>query len=192
MSHKSVPEECPTRVSHKSAPRGVLQECRVRVSHKSVSQECRTRVSHKRVSHRSDRQECPTRVFHKSVLQECHLDICSFLNVFAFGFVGSIFSAHFHPCWRNYTYVCVSRPADYYQDGLYGSSGPKGSARCSGRATAVRPLMTVPVNPCDALMFWLKNPKLNPGFTKGIAGRGKLAPNCAQCNFDDLMIDDLM
>ena len=27
---------------------------------------------------------------HKSVLQECHLDICSFLNVFAFGFVGSI------------------------------------------------------------------------------------------------------
>ena len=27
-------------------------------------------------------QECPTR--------ECHLDICSFLNVFAFGFVGSI------------------------------------------------------------------------------------------------------
>ena len=27
---------------------------------------------------------------HKSVLQECHLDICSFSNVFAFGFVGSI------------------------------------------------------------------------------------------------------
>ena len=27
---------------------------------------------------------------HKSVLQECHLDICSFWNVFAFGFVGSI------------------------------------------------------------------------------------------------------
>ena len=27
---------------------------------------------------------------HKSVLQECHLDICSFSNVFPFGFVGSI------------------------------------------------------------------------------------------------------
>ena len=27
---------------------------------------------------------------HKSVLQESHLDICSFLKVFAFGFVGSI------------------------------------------------------------------------------------------------------
>ena len=28
---------------------------------------------------------------YKSVLQECHLDICSFSIVFAFGFVGSIF-----------------------------------------------------------------------------------------------------
>ena len=39
---------------------------------------------------KSDPQEYPTRVSHKSVLQECHLDICSFSNVFAFGFVGSI------------------------------------------------------------------------------------------------------
>ena len=39
---------------------------------------------------KSDPQEYPTRVSHKSVLQECHLDISSFSNVFAFGFVGSI------------------------------------------------------------------------------------------------------
>ena len=70
MSHKSVLQECPTRVSYKSVP----QECPTRVSYKSVP------------------QECPTRVSHKSVLQECHLDILySFSNVFAFGFVGSIF-----------------------------------------------------------------------------------------------------
>ena len=74
-SHKSVLQECPTRVSCKS----VLQECRTRVSHKSVPQECPTRVSHKsvsqecptRVSHKSVPQECPIRVSHKSVLQEC-------------------------------------------------------------------------------------------------------------------------
>ena len=81
VSYKSVPQEFPTRVSHKS----VLQECPTRVSYKSVPQECPTRVSRKSVP-----QEFPTRVTHKSVLQECHLDICSFLNVFAFGFVGSI------------------------------------------------------------------------------------------------------
>ena len=59
----------------------VLEECPTRVSRNSVPQECLTRVSLKSVP-----QECP----QKSVLQECHLDICSFSNVFAFGFVGSI------------------------------------------------------------------------------------------------------
>ena len=104
MSYKSVPQECPnqtcpTRVSH------VPQEFPTRLSHKSVPQECPTRVSYKsvpqecptRVPFRSILQECPVRVSHKSVLQECHLDICSFSNVFAFGFVGSIlfFNAYF-------------------------------------------------------------------------------------------------
>ena len=56
------------------------------MSYKSDPQEFPTRVSHKSVP-----QECPRRVSHKSVLQECHLDLCSFLNMFAFGFVGAIF-----------------------------------------------------------------------------------------------------
>ena len=102
VSYKSVPQECPARVPHKSVP----QECPIRVPHKSVLQECPTRVSYKsdpqecptRVSYKSVPEECPARVSHKSVpqecptsvLQECHLDICSFSNVFAFGFVGSI------------------------------------------------------------------------------------------------------
>ena len=62
MSYTSIPQECPTRVSHKSVP----QECPTRVSYKSVPQECPTRVSYKSVP-----QEFPTRVTHKSVLQEC-------------------------------------------------------------------------------------------------------------------------
>ena len=45
--------------------RSVLQECPTRVFYKSVPQECPTRVSCKSVP-----QECPTRVTHKSVLQE--------------------------------------------------------------------------------------------------------------------------
>ena len=107
VSHKSVPQQCPTRVSYKSVPqelptrvshKSFLLECPTRVSRKSVPQELPTRVSHKsfllecptRVSRKSVPQEFPTRVSHKSVLQECHLDICSFSNVFAFGFVGSI------------------------------------------------------------------------------------------------------
>ena len=92
MTHKSVLQECPRRVSHKS----VLQECPTRVSYKSPPQECPTRVSYKsvpqefptRVSHKSVLQERPVR--ETSVLQECHLDICSFSKVFAFGFMGSI------------------------------------------------------------------------------------------------------
>ena len=59
MSHKSVPQECPIRVSHKS----VLQECPTRVSYKSDPQECPTRVSYKSVP-----EECPTRVSYKSVV----------------------------------------------------------------------------------------------------------------------------
>ena len=35
---------------------------------------------------------------HKSVLQECHLDICSFPTVVAFGFVGSILFASLSCC----------------------------------------------------------------------------------------------
>ena len=77
-SHKSVPHECPTRVSGKHEPQK-RQECLTRVSHKSVRQECPIRVTDKsvlqecpaRVSYKSDPQERPTRVFHKSVLQEC-------------------------------------------------------------------------------------------------------------------------
>ena len=42
---KSVPQECPARVSHKSVP----NECPTRVSHRSVPQECPARVSHKSV-----------------------------------------------------------------------------------------------------------------------------------------------
>ena len=60
MPHKSVLQECLTRVSYKS----VTQECRTRVSYKSVTQECRTRVSYKSVT-----QECLTRVLHKSAIQ---------------------------------------------------------------------------------------------------------------------------
>ena len=74
MSCKSVPQECPasdpqecpTRVSHKSVP----QECPTRVSHKSFLQECPTRVQEcpTRVSYNSVLQECPSRVSHKSVI----------------------------------------------------------------------------------------------------------------------------
>ena len=107
MSYKSVPQECPTRVSRKSVlqecpktvlrksflqewparaqecPTRVSQECPTRVSCKSAPQECPTRVTHKSFL---SLQEYPTRVPRKSVLQECHLGIW---NVFAFGFVDS-------------------------------------------------------------------------------------------------------
>ena len=66
VSHKSVPQECPTRVSHKSVPQECPTECPTRVSYKSVPQEFPTRVTHKSVL-----QECPTRVSHKSFLEEC-------------------------------------------------------------------------------------------------------------------------
>ena len=41
--HKSVLQECLTRVSHRS----VRQECPIKVSYKSVLRECSTRVSYK-------------------------------------------------------------------------------------------------------------------------------------------------
>ena len=78
MSHKSVPQECPTRVSYKSVP----QECPTRVSHKSFLQEWPTRVCYKSVL-QSVPQECPTRVSFGHI---------SFSIVFAFGFVGDGFS----------------------------------------------------------------------------------------------------
>ena len=62
VSHKSVPQECPTRVSHKSVP----QECPARVSQMSVPQERPTTWSRNSVP-----QECLTRVSLKSVPQEC-------------------------------------------------------------------------------------------------------------------------
>ena len=70
VPHKiSVPQECPTRVSHKSAG----QECTTRLFHNSVDKsvllECPTRVSHKNI-----RQECPTRVSRKSA--ECPTRVC--------------------------------------------------------------------------------------------------------------------
>ena len=103
MSHQSVSQECPLRVSYRSIP----QECPTRVSHKSVLQECPARVTHKsvpqefpaRVTHKSVPQECPTRVSQKSVPQECPTRVSfghiSFSNVFAFGFVGSILFTFF-------------------------------------------------------------------------------------------------
>ena len=89
VSHKSVPQECPTIVSHKSArqecptrvsDKSVPQDCSIRVSDKGALLECPTRVSYKRptgvsdksvVSYKSVPQECATRVPRQSVLQEC-------------------------------------------------------------------------------------------------------------------------
>ena len=93
-----VPQECPTRVSHKSVTlesdplvghewdptssvtrvsyKSVPQECPLtRGSHKSVSQECPTRGSLLSVTqeghYKSVPQEGHTRVSHKRVTQEC-------------------------------------------------------------------------------------------------------------------------
>ena len=80
MSHKTVPQECPTRMSYKS----VLQECPTRVSYKSAPQECRQECPYKSVP--QDRptrvsviqgvpQEC-TRVSHKGFRKACVLQGC--------------------------------------------------------------------------------------------------------------------
>ena len=61
---ESVLPECATRVSSKSV-RSVSQECPIKVSHKSAPQEYATRVSQKSVPH-----DCPRRVSSKRVLQE--------------------------------------------------------------------------------------------------------------------------
>ena len=71
LSCKSLPGECPTRVSYKSVP----QECPTRVSCK-ILQECPTRVSHKSELQECPSKECLTRVFCKSVPQECPSKEC--------------------------------------------------------------------------------------------------------------------
>ena len=79
ISIKSVPQECPTRVSRQSIP----QERPTKVFHKSVPQESPTRVSHQsfppevptRVFHDECRTRVPKTVFHKSVLQECRTKV---------------------------------------------------------------------------------------------------------------------
>ena len=78
MSHKSVAQES-TRVSCKSVP----QECPTRVSSKSESVP---------QSDESVARECPTRTFYKSVSYESVKNVWAlvFEYVFAFGFVGSI------------------------------------------------------------------------------------------------------
>ena len=47
VSHKSVPQECPTRVCHKS----VTKECPTRLSEKSVKQACSARVVFYAIEH---------------------------------------------------------------------------------------------------------------------------------------------
>ena len=81
MSSKSVQQECGTRVFQSIERECVLPECATRVSGKSVSQECPIKVSHKsapqeyatRVSLQSVPHDCPRRVSNKSVLQEWFL-----------------------------------------------------------------------------------------------------------------------
>ena len=107
MSYKSVPEECPTRVS--------------RVSHKSVPQE-----SHKS---KSVPQECPTRVSQKSVPQECPTRVSfghtSFSNVFAFGFVGSIL---FCASWQAQYFVDLE--VQYFVDVVRGRCSTLWMLKC--------------------------------------------------------------
>ena len=81
MSYKTVPQECPTGVSHKECPTRALRksecptrECSARVSYKGVPQQCPPRMSDKvsqKMSDKSVTQECPSRVADESVLQEC-------------------------------------------------------------------------------------------------------------------------
>ena len=86
VSHKSVscksarkryPQECPTRVVHKS-------ECPTRVSHEGVPQEFSTKVSLK-----SALQECFT-VMSAAFRLVCFLQAVYSASVYAAGFVGSI------------------------------------------------------------------------------------------------------
>ena len=83
MSHKSVLQECPTRVSYKCVP----QECPTRVNViQGVPQEY-TRVSHKGFRKECILRECPTKVSPTRVPKI--VSVCVFEYVFAFGFVGS-------------------------------------------------------------------------------------------------------
>ena len=67
QEHKSVQQECPTRVPHKSE----VQDCRTRVSDKTAA-----RVAHTRVPRKSDIQELSARVPRKSVPKNVHLQEC--------------------------------------------------------------------------------------------------------------------
>ena len=131
MSYKSVPEECPTRVSQNSAPQElptrVTHKSVLQVSHKSVLQECPTRVSCKsapqecptRVTHKSFLQECPTRVSRKSVPEECPTRVSYKSVIWAYGtclhsgsWVPSCFSLCLGHCvgrWRNQVVTCDVR-----------------------------------------------------------------------------------
>ena len=88
VSYKGVSQECPTRAPlyfTLQCPTSVLQECPTSVSHKSAPRECPTRVSYKsvprerptRVSHKSVIQECPARVHHKRVPQQCPSEVAT-------------------------------------------------------------------------------------------------------------------
>lgn len=78
VSHKSVFQKCPNRVSYR--------ECPIRVSHKSVQQEYHTTIV---------LQECPTRVSCRSVPRRAsHQERRT--RVWAFRFVYCIL---FHFCW---------------------------------------------------------------------------------------------
>ena len=74
-SHKSVPQECPTRACDKS----VTKKCPTRLSEKSVKQECSARVAFDAIEH-------PLFAFHCSVGTILLREVLK--N--AFGFVASI------------------------------------------------------------------------------------------------------
>ena len=79
MSYVSVPRECCARAH-------------LRVSHKSVLRECPARVPPH--ADESVALECPTRAFYTSVSHKSVENVWTFVLecVFAFGFVGSIYS----------------------------------------------------------------------------------------------------
>ena len=184
MSYKSVPKECPTRVSYKSVP----QECPTRVSHKSFREECPTRVSYKsgpqecpiRVSHKSVPQEFPTRVSYKSflqewptrvsyrvsrksVLQECPLDILVFRSCLHSGsWVPSCF-----------IYYIISNTERNYHSSLRWAPSKKGSPLRRGSA---RNRTTSPaISPGEEHIPSLKDSnRFVPG-TKGTAGAHRIA-----------------
>ena len=82
LSYKSVPQECPTRVSTRVPRKIVRQECPTRTPRKSARKsappDCATRVRNKaerafpRVPYKSEPQQCQVaRLCHESALREC-------------------------------------------------------------------------------------------------------------------------